>query len=79
MNDIFNFAQQQMDNYSARFGNVNPMQQNIAWGCSSCVGTCSGGCGGGCVGSCWGDCMGNCKGDCMGSCRSIAAIQGVGY
>lgn len=79
MDEIFNFAKQQMSTYSDRFGNVNPMQQNIAWSCIGCQGTCSGGCVGGCVGSCMGDCMGNCKGDCMGSCRSQAAIQGIGY
>lgn len=65
MNDIFNFAQQQMNNYSARFGNVNPMQQDLTWGCQSlCIGQCSGGCSMGCQGACLHSCYNGCKSSC---------------
>ena len=51
MDEIFNFAKQQMSVYSDRLGAVNTMQQDIAWGCKSlysnacsvtCLGTLSG-------------------------------------
>lgn len=65
MDEIFNFAKQQMSTYSDRFGAVNPMQQDIAWGCHSlCSGSCSGKCSGGCTGMCSGGCNHTCHHAC---------------
>lgn len=65
MDDIFNFAQQQMDNYSARFGNVNPMQQDVTWSCSAiCSGLCRGMCGDSCGSRCSHGCSNSCKHAC---------------
>ena len=71
MNDIFNFAQQQMDNYSARFGAVDPMQQDVAWGCKSHCHTS-------CYGSCMGGCQTNCRGSCQNSCYYACQSFGMG-
>lgn len=65
MDEIFNFAKQQMSTYSDRFGAVNPMQQDIAWGCNSlCTGSCSARCMIGCEGSCNSGCQNSCNRAC---------------
>lgn len=65
MDEIFNFAQQQMNNYSARFGNLTPMQQQSVNDCSMmCGGRCSHNCTMGCDASCHGGCSRNCKHAC---------------
>lgn len=69
MDEIFNFAKQQMSTYSDRFGAVNPMQQDIAWGCKSlCSGSCSGSCSTSCSGSCAFGCSGRCSSACSVTC-----------
>ena len=71
MDEIFNFAKQQMSTYSDRFGAVNPMQQDIAWGCKSlCVGGCSG--------SCTSSCSNRCRNGCSDTCYHACDFAGMG-
>lgn len=67
MDEIFNFAKQQMSTYSDRFGAVNPMQQDIAWGCNGCTARCAGNCSGGCQGGCHHGCNHTCYHACDSS------------
>lgn len=79
MDEIFNFAKQQMNTYANRFGAVDPMQQDVAWGCSSlCIGQCHGMCGGTCGSSCSHSCSGSCSGGCQNSCRHACESFGFG-
>lgn len=69
MDEIFNFAKQQMSTYSDRFGAVDPMQQDVAWGCQK--NSCSTSCYGFCVGGCKNSCSGGCKNSCKHACESF--------
>ena len=79
MDEIFNFAKQQMSTYTDRFGAINPMQQDITWGCNgSCYGTCSAGCAASCAGSCKVSCTHGCQGGCVGTCYHACDFGGTG-
>ena len=75
MNDIFNFAQQQMDNYSARFGAVDPMQQDVTFDCGfSCMTRCKGSC----SETCYNGCLYSCHHGCHHSCKHACDSGGYG-
>ena len=79
MDEIFNFAKQQMSTYSDRFGAINPMQQDIAWGCQyGCSGSCYGSCSGQCSGMCGHACGTSCSNGCSNSCKHACESFGFG-
>ena len=83
--EIFHFARQRMDAYTAKFGDTMSQPQDVSWGCSAgcdgscdfgCSGSCSLGCDGFCTTTCKGNCWGWCEGTCKGNC--YAATTGLG-
>lgn len=79
MDEIFNFAKQQMNTYANRFGAVDPMQQDVAWGCQhGCSKSCYGSCVTGCEGSCSRICQNSCHSGCQNSCKHACESFGFG-
>ena len=75
MDEIVNFARQRMADYSAKFGQVLPQQQDIAISCNGlcgdmCTGSCINRCDYSCRHSCQTSCLHSCQTSCLHSCQT---------
>lgn len=73
MDHIFDFAQQQMDNYSSHFGLISDFEITPSGYCSAsmgsrCTGRCVAECKQSCKRSCYKKCTGTCSRTCGGEC-----------